>query len=261
MRVASLGSGSRGNATLVDGAQTRLLIDCGFGLRDLKARAERLNFDLASLDAVLVTHEHSDHASGVAALARRYDIPVYLSHGTANSGRLDGCPHMRCFNADSSFDIGGLQVDAIAVPHDAREPVQFRVAGDGHTVGVLTDLGSITAHVRAAFGACELLVLEFNHDRDMLRTGPYPPTLKRRVGGDWGHLANEQAVALLKAVDLSLLQWLVVAHMSDKNNARARVEALLGQELPAVLPRLLWADQNDGFSWLDLVSEDVLAAY
>ena len=209
MKIASLGSGSKGNATLLEAGGVRLLIDCGFSLRELQHRARGLRFDLATLDAVLVTHEHSDHAAGVAALARHYDLPVYLTYGTAASGRLAGCPQLRCFNADTRFALGGVTVDAIAVPHDAREPVQFRFRAGALCVGVLTDLGSITPHVRAAFAACDLLLLEFNHDRELLRSGPYPPALKRRVGGDWGHLSNGQALALLRGIDHGRLQRLV----------------------------------------------------
>jgi phosphoribosyl 1,2-cyclic phosphodiesterase len=210
---------------------------------------------------VLVTHEHSDHAAGVNALARRYDLPVYLTHGTASSGRFSGCSTLRCFNADSQLLFGEMQVDAVAVPHDSREPVQYRFSEAGVCVGILTDLGSITPHVRAAFGSCDLLVLEFNHDRELLHGGPYPAALKRRVGGDWGHLSNSQALALLRSIDLDRLQRLVVAHMSEQNNERARVEALLRDELPALLPILHWAEQDEGFPWLALVSEDVVAAY
>ena len=186
MRVASLGSGSRGNATLVEAAGCRVLIDCGFSVRELTARAARMAVDLASLNAILVTHEHSDHSSGVAALARRHALPVYLTHGTAASGRLDGCPELHCFNADSAFAVGELNVQAVAVPHDAREPVQYRLEHGGYRIGVLTDLGMISDHVQVAFRDCDALVLEFNHDREMLRSGPYPAALKRRVGGDWG---------------------------------------------------------------------------
>lgn len=261
MKIASLGSGSKGNATLVASPESCVLIDCGFSLRDLEARAERLSFSLADIDAILVTHEHSDHASGVAALARRYDVPVFATHGTVSTGRLDGCPDLRSFNADTDFVVGELHIDAIAVPHDAREPVQYRLSYAGNSIGVLTDLGSVSEHVRRAFNECDFLLLEFNHDRDMLLRGPYPAALKRRVGGDWGHLSNTQAVDLLRSLDLARLQGLVVAHVSEQNNDRSRVEAILKAELPELVPRVLWADQCSGFSWQALVSEYALAAY
>ena len=276
MKVASLGSGSRGNATLVHsrsggegtaaGAVTRVMIDCGFSLREVERRAARLAFDLAELDAILVTHEHSDHVSGVAALARRYAVPVFATHGSARAAGLTEQPDLslQCFDADSLLRIGDLEVDAVAVPHDAREPVQFRLRSSGGCVGVLTDLGCITAHVQRAFADCDLLLLEFNHDPQMLGSGPYPPTLKRRVGGDWGHLANGQAVALLKSMDHQRLQRLVIAHRSDKNNSREHILALLQEELPELLPRLCWAEQDLGFDWLailPLAGEGKAAAY
>lgn len=261
MRLASLGSGSKGNATLLAAGDCRVMIDCGFSLRRLEERAARLGFDLASLDAVLVTHEHSDHASGVAALSRRYQLPVYLTHGTASSGRCDGCYRQVCFNADARFSIGDILIDAVAVPHDAREPVQYRFSHDGNCAGVLTDLGTVTAHVVSAFSSCDLLILEFNHDQELLQRGPYPPALKRRVGGDWGHLANSQALALLRKVDRPRLQRLIVAHMSEQNNDREIVQAMLGEEFPEFLPRVYWAAQDEGFPWLAVASQEAVAAY
>lgn len=261
MKLASLGSGSKGNATLLVSEGASLLIDCGFSLRELRRRAARHGFDLASLDALLITHEHSDHASGAAALAEAYQLPVYLTHGTATSDRLRDCPRQRRINADSEFVIGDLTVRAVAVPHDAREPVQYHFRSDAGTIGVLTDLGSVTPHVVEAFRHCDLLLLEFNHDREMLQNGPYHTALKRRVGGDWGHLANTQAVELLRNVDLDRLRWLIVAHISEQNNQRQCVENLLARELPELLPRLVWADQQGGFPWLALAGREAIAAY
>ncbi len=260
MQLASLGSGSRGNATLVRGGNTRLLVDCGFSLRAMEERARQLHFSLASLDAILVTHEHSDHCSGVAALSRRYSIPVYLTHGTLASGRLNGCHATQTFDADSELLIGDLEVSAIAVPHDAREPVQFRFSHGDAVAGVLTDLGSVTRHVCAAFRDCDLLLLEFNHDRAMLLAGPYPPALQRRVGGDWGHLSNTQALELLLQLDHARLRHLVIAHTSEKNNCRELISALLAEHLPALLPRAVWATQDDGFDWLHAVPGDSAVA-
>lgn len=249
MRIASLGSGSRGNGTLIAAAGRILLVDCGFSLADAQQRAARLGVDLARLDAILVTHEHSDHCSGVAALSRRHGIPVYLTHGTLASGRLDGCAETHAFNADSAFSLGGVSVRAVAVPHDAREPVQYVFRDERWCAGVLTDLGSVTPHVAAAFAACDLLLLEFNHDRAMLAAGPYPPALKRRVGGDWGHLSNGQAADLLERLDRARLRRLFIAHTSEKNNTRGHIETLLQARFPDLLPRLVWACQARGFPW------------
>jgi phosphoribosyl 1,2-cyclic phosphodiesterase len=252
VRLASLGSGSRGNATLLEAGDSRVLIDCGFSLRDLRKRAARLGFNLRDLDAILVTHEHSDHCSGVAALARHCGAPVYLTHGTWASGRLDGCEQVHLFNADETFRIGDIDVFAVAVPHDAREPVQFRFTYNSQQFGVLTDLGSVTPHVSRAFSGCDALVLEFNHDPRMLAQGPYPPALKRRVGGDWGHLSNMQALELLSRVDTERLQALVIAHTSDKNNSRECITAAIAELMPGLMSRVIWASQDDGLPWLEL---------
>ena len=198
LRFASLGSGSKGNATVVAAGDTVVLIDCGFSLRETRRRLALLGLQPEQLTAILVTHEHSDHSAGVSRLARQCNIPVYLTQGTWNSGRLEGCPEVVCFNCEHRFQIGHLEVEAVAVPHDAREPCQFRLHHAGLSVGVLTDLGSATSHVVERFRGCDALVLEFNHDLEMLHSGGYPAALKRRVAGDWGHLNNQQAAALLQ---------------------------------------------------------------
>jgi phosphoribosyl 1,2-cyclic phosphodiesterase len=251
VRVASLGSGSRGNATLVAQGPCLVMVDCGFSPAQARQRAARLGVDLNDLDAILVTHEHSDHASGVAALSRRLRVPVYASYGSFASGRLDGCYEQRPFNADSRLRIGSLDVHAVPVPHDAREPVQFVFEGDGRC-GLLTDLGSVTPHVIAAYRGCDALLLEFNHDRRMLEDGPYPPALKRRVGGPWGHLSNTQAIELLEALATERPRRVYVAHVSDKNNHPQRIEALVAERLPDLLPCLHWACQEQGFSWYEV---------
>lgn len=251
MRFASLGSGSKGNATLVQGGGTLVMIDCGFSLRETVRRLSRLGVEPQELDAILVTHEHSDHSSGVAALSRRYGIPVYLTHGTAGSGRCDGAHRVFRFNCGERFAVGELQVEAVAVPHDAAEPCQYRLSRQDRSVGVLTDLGSVTPHVVDSFRHCHGLLLEFNHDLSMLWEGDYPPPLKRRVGGDWGHLNNEQAAALLQQIDHRTMRHLVVAHVSENNNCRHRAEAALLSVRPS-LEGVVWADQRTGFDWLSL---------
>lgn len=249
IRFASLGSGSRGNATLVAAGGALVLIDCGFSLRDTTRRMARLGVDPARLDAILVTHEHSDHSSGVAVLSRRHRIPVYLSYGTGASGRCDGSFELRQFNGGESFAIGGLQVQSVAVPHDAREPCQFLFRSAHHRLGLLTDCGSLTPHILATLRGCDALVLEFNHDPQMLATGSYPPALKRRVGGDYGHLNNFQARRLLDQLELGPLQHLVAAHLSEKNNAPERVREQLDAFGDALEYSL--ACQDGGFDWLE----------
>jgi phosphoribosyl 1,2-cyclic phosphodiesterase len=251
MRFASLGSGSKGNATVVAAGDTLVLIDCGFSLRETTRRLARLGLEPAQLDAVLVTHEHSDHCSGVAALSRKHQVPVYLTHGTAGSGRCDGSHMMHRFNCGDSFAIGSLQVAAVAVPHDAIEPCQYRLDYAGRRLGVLTDLGSITNHVVESYRDCHSLLLEFNHDLEMLLQGAYPPMLKRRVGGDWGHLNNEQAAQFLQQIDATSLSNLVVAHISENNNCRGKAEQALRAVLDS-LDHVVFAEQAEGFGWLDV---------
>lgn len=252
MEFASLGSGSKGNATLVRQGETLLMIDCGFSLRETTRRMARLGLSPDQLHAVLVTHEHSDHCAGVSRLSAKHQIPVYLTHGTKGSGRCDGSHDLRGFDCDDEFSIGEIAVRTIAVPHDAAEPCQFRLSAEGRCLGILTDLGCVTPHVVSSYEGCHSLLLEFNHDLDMLMKGDYPPQLKRRVSGDWGHLNNEQAADLLRQLDCaSELTHLVVAHISEKNNSRARAE----QALAAVLSStgdVIWAEQQEGFDWLSV---------
>ena len=251
MRFASLGSGSKGNGTLIQSGSTLLLVDCGFSIRETERRMDRLGVSAADLDAVLVTHEHSDHCSGVAPLSRKYQLPVYLTRGTHASGRCEK-PHEVCyFHSEAPFQLGEIRVEPIAIPHDAREPCQFVLQSRGFRLGILTDLGSITSAVLDHFRVCHGLLLECNHDREMLHVGPYPPALKRRVGGDWGHLNNRQSAALLEAVQHELMQQLVIAHISEQNNHRERVEDALAPVFPHP-ERVTWADQELGFDWLEL---------
>jgi len=251
MRFASLGSGSKGNATLVQAEDTLLMIDCGFSIRETKRRLEILGLDPQQLTAILVTHEHSDHSSGVSALSRKYSIPVYLTHGTRVSGRCENCYKPQHVDLHEGFRIACIEVMPVAVPHDAKEPCQYRFSYRGKSLGVLTDLGSITPHVVDSYRGCDALVLEFNHDRKMLQAGVYPHHLKRRVGGDWGHLNNTQAAELLGKIEAEGLRHLVVAHISENNNHREHAERALLEVLPS-LERVVWADQACGFDWLSL---------
>ncbi|MEH6588843.1 MAG: MBL fold metallo-hydrolase [Halioglobus sp.] len=251
MRFASLGSGSKGNSTLVEADGALVMIDCGFSVRETLKRLDRLGVEPDSIDGILVTHEHSDHCSGVAALSRKFEIPVYLTHGTYGSGRCEKAFSYQLFNCHDRFQIGALEIQPVAVPHDAREPCQYRLGHDGVSLGVLTDLGSITPHVVSSFHGCDALVLEFNHDLDMLYAGSYPQHLKRRVGGDWGHLNNRQAAQLLEAVAGDNLRQLVIAHISENNNTRAMAEQALAS-VWSEKQQPIWAAQATGFDWLTL---------
>lgn len=249
LSFASLGSGSKGNATLISDGETHVLVDCGFGLRETEKRLARYGLHPRQLAAVLVTHEHGDHIAGVGALARRHGLPVYLSAGTLLSRRLGAVPRYQLIVPQARFAIAGLEIDPVTVPHDAREPVQFRFRAHQRSLGVLTDLGHPSEHVIERFSQCDALILECNHDPQMLADGPYPPRLKRRVGGHWGHLANAQARVLLTRIGLDRLQRIVCSHLSAHNNrpelAREALVPLLGGDES----RLVVSAQDRGCDW------------
>ena len=233
----------------IDGV--RLLVDCGFTLKQTRVRLARLGLVPEDLAAILVTHEHSDHIQGVAPLARQHRLPVYLSHGTRRG--LIGWDDLdvRLFNSHADFEIGGVRVTPVPVPHDAREPTQFVFDGAGVSVGVLTDIGHVTPHVREVYRRCNALLVEANHDREMLWGGTYPPQLKRRIASDLGHLSNEQTVALLDAIGSDGMREVVIGHISEQNNCAQRLGCAFA-ELKARLPRLRFATQREGFGWIDL---------
>lgn len=248
LRFASLGSGSKGNGTLVENESACVLIDCGFSVSETERRLRRLDRSPSDLSAILVTHEHSDHIRGVAPLARKYQLPVKLTHGTAIAVNWQDERGVEKITPHKSVEVGSLSVLPIAVPHDAREPVQYVISSFGLKFGILTDLGSVTASIVEHYGNCDCLLLEANHDVEMLATGPYPPFLKRRVGSDWGHLNNGQTADLLSRIDGSKIQTLVIGHISQKNNHQSLVER-------AVVPfaervgNVLYACQNQGVTW------------
>lgn len=253
MRFASLGSGSRGNATLVSYGNTTLMVDCGFLLREIEARLERFGVAPASLSGILVTHEHMDHIVGVARLARKYQIPVYMTRGTRNGWGDPHVPVLHKISPHERFTIGDIEVQPFPVPHDAREPCHYVFHAAGRRLGVLSDAGAITPFMRECLSGCDALMLEFNHDVEMLFNGPYPPKLRERVGGNLGHLSNLQSAALLQQIDVSRLQVLALTHISEKNNtpelARAAACAGMGRDEPW----MVCAHQADGLAWRELV--------
>jgi phosphoribosyl 1,2-cyclic phosphodiesterase len=251
VRFASIGSGSEGNGLLVEAGNTRVLIDCGFGVRDTVARLARLGVAPESLTAILVTHEHNDHAGGVPAFAGKYDIPVWLTFGTIFEvgDRFDGIAQIFGFDSHDVFRIGDLEIHPFPVPHDAREPVQFVVSDGQHRLGLLTDIGGSTPFVQASLSGCSALVLECNHDRDLLANSDYPPSLKNRIAGRFGHLHNEAAAALLAALDNSKLQHIIAAHLSQSNNTPAKARAALAGALRCAEDWIGIADQTEGFGW------------
>lgn len=233
MRFAILGSGSAGNATVVEAAETSVLIDCGLSVRRLIQRTLDIGFDLATLSAVVVTHEHGDHIGGVAALARRYSIPAYMTHGTQIASSFDNerDVEIREISPHEPFTIGALDMRPAPVPHDAKEPCQFVVEHHGKRLGILTDLGSDTRHLRQHFADCMALVLEFNHDPVMLSECAYPDSVKARIAGRFGHFSNHQAKDMLECLKSNHLRHVFAAHVSERANSRELVDDLLGSVL------------------------------
>lgn len=254
MRFALLGSGSEGNALVVQAGDTCLLMDCGFTLSETATRLARLGLDAGQLDGIVVTHEHGDHISGVARLARKHRLPVWLTHGTRrqHAKALDDLPGITEINPHVPFAIGDIEVQPYPVPHDAAEPVQY-VFGDGaKRLGVLTDAGCATPHIEATLSGCAALVLECNHDARMLADGDYPWSLKRRVGGRLGHLNNADAAALLARLDTARLQHIVAAHLSSRNNLPQLAVAALCGALGCSEEWIAVAEQEQGLDWREL---------
>jgi phosphoribosyl 1,2-cyclic phosphodiesterase len=253
-RFAFLGSGSEGNALVVQVGKTCVLMDCGFNLTESISRLARLGLKPESLSGIVVTHEHGDHIAGVARMAKHYALPVWLTHGTlrAQFKSLGKLPDVTEINPHSSFSIGELQVQPYPVPHDAAEPVQY-VFGDGpKRLGVLTDVGSSTPHIEQTLNGCSALVLECNHDAQLLAEGDYPVSLKQRVGGRFGHLNNRAAADLLSKLDNSKLQHIVAAHLSRKNNTPALAIKALSGALRCEDSWIGVATQDEGFDWREI---------
>jgi len=252
MRFASLGSGSKGNSTVVESDTACVMVDCGFGLRNACTRLERIGKSPEDLTAIIVTHEHSDHWKGIGALSAKYNIPVYLSAGSLKAKQIQsGEALFNCIDSHRDFYVGDICIKPVPVPHDAREPIQYILSNGKVQLGILTDLGHFTPHVVSSYSKCDALLLECNYDDDMLLDGPYPRFLKDRVSGMFGHLSNRQAADLLLALDLSRLKTLMIGHISAKNNdvslIKAAIEPLCGEDIV-----LSFADQESGSPWMEI---------
>lgn len=250
IRFASLGSGGAGNALLVERGSTCLMVDCGFGLRECVARLQKQGRSPEQITGILVTHEHGDHLSGVFRLARKYGVPVWLTHGTRAACReAEAGLDLRVIDSHRAFAVGQFDVQPFPVPHDAREPVQYTFSGGGRRLGVLTDAGEVTSHMCDVLSGCDGLVLEFNHDAGMLARSAYPAALKRRIAGRYGHLENREAVRLLSGIDCSRLQHLVAAHLSESNNSPELVMAAIGEAIACPPFAVGVATPDSGFGW------------
>lgn len=258
MRFASLGSGSEGNALVVEAGggatPTRVLLDCGFSAKEVERRLARAGLAADSLSAILITHEHSDHIGSALTLARRWSIPLYTSWGTARAVGADEAAgvELNVLWGDETVEIGELGVLPYTVPHDAREPLQFVFSDGASRLGVLTDVGESTPHINSVLSGCDALVLECNHDLDMLATSRYPASLKARISGSYGHLNNEAAGQILAALDRSRLRHLIAAHLSQQNNTPELAHAAMAAVLGNAATEIGIATQADGFDWLTL---------
>lgn len=260
MRFASLGSGSAGNSLVVEAsstaaAPTRILLDCGFAVREMLMRLQRLGLEPAHISGILVTHEHDDHAKGAFKFAAKYNIPIWLTYGTFKMcerylpANMSTHLQINIIDSHQTFALNALQITPYPVPHDAREPTQFTFNDGQHKLGVLTDAGSSTPYIEAVLSACDALVLECNHDIEMLDNGPYAWSLKKRVASRLGHLDNASSAHLLSQLDNTKLQHIIAAHLSAKNNAPALAQQALSQVLNCALDWVSIADQQIGFDW------------
>lgn len=253
LKVASLGSGSKGNSTLISTKEATVMVDCGFTLKETLKRLERLNVAPQSIDALLVTHEHQDHISGIGPLSRKFGIPVCSTRGSLLSGKCGKIEQSYIIEDFKRFTIKDLDIIPISVPHDAREPCQFLFKAYQKQLAVLTDLGSYTPEIIDILQSCDGLLLECNHDEDMLWNGAYPRSLKQRVGGPLGHMSNRQAIELLQQVMSDKLSLLIASHISEQNNCPKLVQESVAQAINWPLDRVKIAEQNHGFDWHELL--------
>jgi len=250
LRFASLGSGSRGNALLVELNDTLLMVDCGLTLKATQQRFDALGREPRDVKALLVTHEHADHIQGVARFARRFGTPVWMTAGTAAAGATSSLTRLHTFSVHRKLSFGEMEVQPFPVPHDAREPAQFIFHGGGRRLGVLTDTGYITSHISDRLTGCDAIALECNHELAMLMSGGYPASLKRRIASQRGHLSNDQAAGLLDAVGHQELQWVIALHLSEQNNSSGHVRESLSQRLRGSGQTVHIASQHQPSEWL-----------
>jgi phosphoribosyl 1,2-cyclic phosphodiesterase len=253
VKFASLGSGSKGNSTLIETEYGCLMIDCGFSTKETIKRLDRLGKSPQDVLAILVTHEHSDHWKGVLPFASKFSIDIYATAGCFRA--VNVTPSLsklyKVICSHNSFMINNVHVLPIPVPHDASEPVQYIISCDQNRLGILTDVGNITPYIVQQYNDCTGLLVEANHDLGLLEAGAYPKFLKERVAGNWGHLNNQQTASLLNAINQDSIKKLVIGHISENNNNAFRVkEAIEGVFLCS--EKIIYANQNEGFDWVCL---------
>lgn len=232
IKFCVLASGSSGNAALVATDKTRILVDAGLSVKELTRRLALAGEEPGRLDAVLVTHEHCDHVGGLARLVRRHHVPVYTTHQTAPGlAWFDPAPPVQTFQAGARFTVGDIEVDSFTIPHDAADPVGFCFHAGGIKIGMATDLGYVTESVKYHLRGTHVLLLESNHDLEMLKVGPYPWSVKQRVMGRMGHLSNDGMGDFLARDWQPSAPNLVLGHISEHNNHPEIVRLVAGQAL------------------------------
>ena len=258
LRFKNLGSGSAGNATLIEahcGAQvSRVLIDCGLSVRELNKRLVQADLTIDDIDAVFITHEHADHVGHARAFAQRTGAQVWMSRGTALACELDqwGLENgqFQVARDGQAIEVGALQLNPFTVPHDAREPLQLRCTDGNRHLGVITDLGHASSHVVESLQGCHALLLEANHDPELLEASAYPSFLKQRVAGPWGHLANHAAADLLARVKHNQLNCILAAHLSERNNTPELARTSLCEPMGCAPLDIAVADPIEGSDWM-----------
>ena len=253
MQFASLGSGSSGNSFVVKQNKSLLMVDCGFAIQDIVSRLERLNETPDSFSGILLTHEHEDHVKGAFKFANKFKIPIWLSYGTfkmcekhiIKSYEID----LNMIDSHNTFEIKDFLVEPFPVPHDAREPTQFTLSNGNHKLGILTDTGSSTPHIEKVLQNLDALIIEFNHDLNLLESSEYAYSLKKRISGKLGHLDNQTAADILGKIQYKKLKYLVAAHLSEKNNTEDLVKEDIVKKIECDREWIKIATQAEGTSW------------
>jgi phosphoribosyl 1,2-cyclic phosphodiesterase len=263
--VSVLASGSRGNSTIVSSARTKILVDAGISCRETVKRMRACGDDPRTLSAILITHEHSDHVYGLAVLARKFQVPVFMTGATHqawarslrdDAGELPQLARLEIFSAGRSFHVGDMAITPFTIPHDAADPVGLTFRSEGIKIGVATDLGYMPPNVCHELRGCDVLVIESNHDLEMLRVGPYPWSVKQRVGSPTGHLSNEKLAKFLCTEYDGNASYIVLAHLSEQNNhpelARGTAAKALGLRQTLLHNRVVLARQSEPMEAIQL---------
>jgi phosphoribosyl 1,2-cyclic phosphodiesterase len=256
--VAVLASGSRGNCAIVSSSSTRILVDAGVSCRETFKRLKSIGEEPRTLSAILITHEHNDHVYGLLTLAKKLAVPVFMTGATHHAwrkmmrdeaGEAPELSRLETFSAGRSFQVGDMAITPFTIPHDAADPVGFTFRAEGIKVAIATDLGYLPPNVCDHLRGCDLLLLESNHDTEMLRGGPYPWSVKQRVMSRVGHLSNEDLADFFSSDYDGSASYVVLAHLSEQNNhpelARRAAEKALGPRRTLLQNRVILATQSE----------------